>query len=153
MKMMNKMKKTYHKLRNSTPLMKRYFKITDVKKNSTSMGVKLTKPVSGRTPVSAAKKAMTKLCKKSNVPCDKNKQTLTIILREQIKKTLANGGRRFVNKQVINNNKPKLVQYKYDIHRKKQSKKEGTVNHDNKNVYYKYKLSVKSGAGRKLINP
>lgn len=147
------MKKTYHNLRNSTPLKKRYFKVIDVKKNSTSMGPKLTKPISGRTPVSAAKKAMTKLCNKSNIPCDKNKQTLTIVLHEQKKKTLSNGSHRYVNKQVINKNQPKLVQYKYDIHRKKQTKKEGTVNHNDKNVYYKYKLTVKKGTGRKLINP
>ena len=105
MNLVNKMKTGFYKLRNSTPLGKRYFKVTDVKKNSTSMGAKLVKPVTGRTPVSAAKKAMTKLCKRSNVPCDKNKQTLTIVLREQKKKNLANGGHRYVNKQVMKNNK------------------------------------------------
>lgn len=152
MKLMKSMKARYHKLRNSVPLKKRYFKVIDVQKNSKSLSSRLVKPISGRTPDSAAKKAMTKLCKKSNVPCDKQKQTLTLTLREQKKKTLANGGHRYQNKVVLNNNKPKLVQYKYDVHRSKMSKNEGTVNHNKNNVYYKYNIKIKKSLGRKLIN-
>ena len=152
MKMMNSMKNKYHKLRNAMPLKKRYFKVVDIKKNSTTVNSRLVKPISGRTPDSAAKKAMTKLCKKTNVPCDKQKQTLTLTLREQKKKSLSTGGYRYQNKVVLKNNKPYKVQYKYDVQRKKLSKKEGTVNHNNNAVYYKYNIKIKKSMGRKLVN-
>lgn len=149
---LNKMKSKYHTLRNMTPLKKRYFKVVSVQKNSSNVGARLVKPISGRTPDSAAKKAMTKLCKKSNIPCDKVKQTLTVTLREQKRVSTSDGGHRYKDKVVLNDNKPKVVQYKYDVQRKKMTKKDGVVNHNNKNVYYKYQIKIKKSLGRKLVN-